>query len=49
MVFGDFTKEMETLTELLQVRQPLVHTPPQFCPLGKLVLRTRLQQLLLGY
>ena len=47
MVLGGITKERETPTELLQVRQPFVHTPPQFRPLGELVLCTRLQELLL--
>lgn len=39
--------ESERLTELFKIRQTLVHTPPEFRPFRKLVLRTRLQELLL--
>lgn len=35
------------LTELLEVRQTLVHAPSQLRPLRELVLCTRLQQFLL--
>jgi len=35
----------EVHTQSIKVRQPFIHTPSQLCPLRKLVLCTRLQQL----